>query len=737
MKPITILKRLTQRFGLRGKDIKYVWEKPSETEGRRYYTEAELAQKETNKIKKRLKEDFRLELFNMKRKKRRAEAEEDVVFGHKTPVMKPFDLVNVTELYKIPSNNLVNELANTKKNYMEGLVPPYKRIDLKIKGIIDSLVELRQQIESNLEQTNDEYVFREKLFADEKIRTEMSELKSALKQLNFKYLPTFLLYLRQEIGYNCEYISDLHMYKLVENIIEENFHAYTTEELCLIFYAITTKMPKVCSIELRKRIRVKLAETDFNTLPVTSLLLVYNAFKNDFNNQKIHNKCIDYLFKNVNRVRDGLKENPNLAAQVLYTFANCRRMDRYRKFYIENDEVEREALKVSHLYLPMIMDNMNKLTKDDFLRLITSFYILKLNDYGEFYSEFEYYFTENISLFSNFEKCQVLYYFANGNGGRGMANPSFWKEIVDKHLLTNINPEELDTLSLCNLVNSLVTAKAVSSDRFNQVFKQSLTKVLEGNHLSYKEIALLSTPLAYLDMLSNSNEVYLKNLLRIASFMDEWVPMTYYTDIKPLMHYIMQAKPAWNLAYLENLSYHAEKKFSTYKLREKYITEDYNDIVTIVNKLDTYLLNFMDYKNLFLIDFCIEERKLAIMYLTERDYIYNEEDGKKVLSAATEVKLETLKKDEFVVCSIDHEEFMAITENKTDWLKGKLEEAFKLTENKAIEIHVETQKEIMMRVSRILRKELEDVRFPDLKEKLIIFDKMHKELEAEIEDANK
>lgn len=737
MKRLHLAVRSFRQFGLRDKDITYLWDQPANQKTKKFYTEGELGQKQKNIMTRKMKEDFRIHLLDLKKVKAVEKPVEDEIFGFDLPDMKKFDTSSTQEIYRTEKSPDSEEFIANKLSYLPEYVHPFGKIDARVEQAISEIKGLVHNKEVEFGNIRDEYLLRESIFKNQDIKEAMLNLKSAISEINYKYIPVLISKLCFDLKYNEEYTHEVGLYRTIEEKINSHIHLYSITELAQIYFGLTFKLPKKCSLALRQLIREKIANNNFNVLSPEQVMRIYTAFKNDFNSQKIHHKCIEYFFDQKGKVEKCLAQDPNLAIKVLYTYMNSRPTNRYRRALLEDQEIEKEADKMTDWYMPLVLQSISQMKKNDFLRLLSVVYTLKLKDYEELYIVLEDYFLNNIDGFNNNEKALVLYYMARCNNDRGICTREFWRTIAKQHVGSTIPTNTLQITAFCRLLYSLTVTKSIGVAEFEKTFGQNILSFLSSEELSFSEASLLASVLVMLDSPTAKLDKYFKSFIKNVSLKQEWVPLRYYYQLKFFIQYCNTIHPEWNAKYIENLFYHAEKKFNTYHSRQSYVIPEYKDISSVISRLETYLLSFMDYKNLFLIDYCIEERKLAVMYLTDKDYLFDSLGGEKELNPLTEMKLRLLERDDFVVCSIDHEEFMAIRENKSEWLKKKLEEAYKLTEERAKEIHIAHQKKVMERILAFGKAEYEDTRFEDLKIKLEIVNEQADKLRQELVEANK
>ena len=202
---------------------------------------------------------------------------------------------------------------------------------------------------------------------------------------------------------------------------------------------------------------------------------------------------------------------------------------------------------------------------------------------------------------------------------------------------------------------------------------------------------------------------YLKALVVRLSFFDEWVPINYYFNIKMLTYYVSKRVPTWNLEYVINLCYHAEKVMLTERLRARKLDVEHQTVTSIIQKdLQMGLMSYVDFENLFLIDYAIDEYKFGVVLQTDRDSLYQRDDEERIASPLFDLKREILALHGWTICTVDYAEFTKLGEKRASWLRDRIKEHY----NKALEkgkcLQDEKVKEAMARLERIATMDVRD-----------------------------
>lgn len=74
------------------------------------------------------------------------------------------------------------------------------------------------------------------------------------------------------------------------------------------------------------------------------------------------------------------------------------------------------------------------------------------------------------------------------------------------------------------------------------------------------------------------------------------------------------------------------------------------------------MISFLPFKNLFVLDYCMEERKLVYFLLKEIDFLYSKENEEEIISPSFDMKVKLLELSDWTVAVIDYREFESLKE---------------------------------------------------------------------------
>jgi len=718
----TLITRLFSKTNLKGKHLTFEWQTQNdgpEKTGEKWETKTEAADKKKAAQAARMQEDFRIDLFDLNPKPQSPVIEEDELFGTNFPAMKPFDTAHIRDVYNIASYSSKNALADKKLSYLNELVG---KLEVPEAGLQNHLNLVEQKIHAFIAQSSGSISLisdadLENFYSSPEIRPLLEKLALLAQKAHQTSFPNLLITLSKQLRYLRDYVPSIPIYKEIERTLFSMLHLYSVQDLCKINFGLTYIMPKRCSTELRTKIRDQVADAPMSSLSIDEVLMMYTAFKQDLGCFKIHRKCMAFLIDNFDGIKELCKSNAHLALNIVYTFANCRPGKRYRKKFelLNKNEIDFtfEAGKIEELYMPLVVLNVDKYGSEDFIKFLSISKILNYNDYDEIYFEIEKFMLKNADKLETTELATILYYMAHTNL-HGFGTRAFWKSFVDKLAGFFKATSESDAHDIVKIANALATCKAIDVATFGKLFGKYLLDTL-GNQsvpFSHHDFSLLASAFMYLDLSTPNKDLvkpYLKALVVRLSFFDEWVPINYYFNIKMLTYYVSKRFPTWNLEYVINLCYHAEKVMLTERLRARKLDVEHQTVTSIIQKdLQMGLMSYVDFENLFLIDYAIDEYKFGVVLQTDRDSLYQRDDEERIASPLFDLKREILALHGWTICTVDYAEFTKLGEKRASWLRDRIKEHY----NKALEkgkcLQDEKVKEAMARLERIATMDVRD-----------------------------
>lgn len=718
----TLITRLFSKTNLKGKNLTFEWQvqkEGPEKVGEKWETKAEIADKKKAAHTARMQEDFRVELFDLNPKPQPPVIEEDELFGTNFPTMKPFNTSHIREVFNIVNYPGKNTLADKKLAYLKELVGKLEVPEAGLQNhlnIIEGKIQAYiAQISGSISLISDSQL--NEFYNSPEILPLLEKLALLVQKANQTSFPNLLIILSQKLRYLRDYVPSIPIYKEIERSLFSTMHLYSIQDLSKINFGLTYIMPKRCSTELRTSIRQQVLDASFSSLSIDDVLMVYTAFKQELNCFKVHRKCVAFLIDNYDGIKELCKKSPDLAINIVYTFANCRPGKRFRKKFglVNNDETDftYEAGKIEELYMPLVVLSAPKFGSIEIIKFLSASKILNYHDYDEIYFEIEKFLLKNADKLELSELAPILYYTGHTNM-RGFGSRTFWKSFVEKFTKFFKLTPEADVHEVTKIVNALASSKAIDTQIFEKVFGKYLLNALNDHSIvfNHHDFSLLATTFMYLDLSTPNKDLmkpYLKALVVRMSFFDEWVPMNYYFYIKMLIYYVSKRFPTWNLEYIINLSYHAEKVLLTERLRHRNLDKEHQTVTSIIQKdLQMGLMSFVDFENLFLIDYAIDEYKFGVVLQTDKESLYQGDNEDRLSSPLFDLKREILALHGWTICTVDYAEFTKLGEKRASWLRDRIKEHYNKALEKGKNLSDEKVKEAMDRLERIVTMDIRD-----------------------------
>ena len=699
------------RMSLRGKKIVYEWqvqENSSNPKPKKWLNTRELEEENEAKMKTKEQEDFRREMLDLNPKTPPPVIEPDDVFGNAIPESKPFDLAMITDIYYRSNYHGKGKLIRLKTAYLREFNNFEEIYDNDVASNLAALESLGAELAKklNVESTIDISDQEKQIFFNrEDVKSILEKLNKALSRTSYKNIPTVILRLTQKTGFSSDDFSEFKLFETMHNVLGKSIHVLTPLELVKIYYGLTSYFPKKGSLIFRRLIRDQIEKINFDLLSLPEIMMYFTAFRTDRNHINIQSKCTKFFISKYQQIEPLLATNDTLALDIVYTFANCRPEKRFWKRIKLVNDTEKENVfeqdKIEHLYMPHVLKNLSKYKEIELVKLFAIFKVMDLRNYDEVYYHFQNLILKDFDRIDPDVMANLIYSSAKINV-RGCGTRSFWNEFSKKFAESWLKKPGFSNSNPClRILFSLVHNKAVTPEEFVKKYGDSFIKVIEDKNTDFNEISLGCWIVMYMDMASKGKDTVKAHsgaVMRALVNKNKIIPLFYYTPVKYFIWYFSKRYPKWRLNLLESLCYHAEKEFSTSRLRRNLLTREYMEFSAVIQKqLDLDIMSLVDFQNLFLIDYAQQDYKFAIFVRGENDCLYSEAGEERVSTGLFDLKREILAQNGWTVCTIDAEEFKGLGEGRIDWLRKQIEASFKKCLDKKGELTAERLAQIQER----------------------------------------
>lgn len=652
----------------------------------------EELKEQQSKVNKEFDEDFRVKLFDLEPKVKPADPIPDPVFGLDVPSPIPIASGLIAEVFRQDTDESQFRLSGLRQDYLPFCVGAQTLNDSALQGVLDGLIaahaEFCRSKGKHFDHISEEDL--EEFFATR--REDLVKLEMLARETGFSNLIPLIIALR----FNARLMNGS-IFRVIEERLAAHLHLFSLRELALIKFGTEASTPKPTSRDFRTKLRKKiLSMLDLykSTLSVRDFLYVFTAFRLEWNNYTLHYKFMAFIKFNAVRITKACAEDPTLAIDFLYTFANCRLPKRFRKLMFQENELDKETELVMDIVqksLTASLRESKEITPSHVLRLLTSISVLGLSDYEEIFHlldkqliRMKDQLVETPFLFAD-----IINLLANSNGRRQVPAAGFLA--LAPELSSKLLPRliETDLSSALKVVSGLVKYRLVDFRSTKKIF-DALFASIDSQEVGYRNLstasfivlALFALPELKIDPTSLEN--YSRITFRKISSRKEFVPLNYWRDIKQFCFMVAHLYPAWRMDHVEILCYHAEKRFNTSRLRPKLMTADLQSVASLMpTDFESKLLPLGDFHNLFLIDFAARDIKLAIRLISEDSLISGSTKEAPKFSVYHEIHGALIRLDDWTLCDIHLDQFNDMKANRAVWLKEQVTSAYKLAVEKS------------------------------------------------------
>lgn len=201
-------------------------------------------------------------------------------------------------------------------------------------------------------------------------------------------------------------------------------------------------------------------------------------------------------------------------------------------------------------------------------------------------------------------------------------------------------------------------------------------------NFNFLELANVAYGLLYTD--AKDRDLW-KAFAKNVSTQEYSCPLIYYTPLKIARYYMDILFPEWDYKHYENTCFQAERYYSITKLNHDYDRyQENHDISRALNlqlKLDDITTVFMEFENLYYLDFAFMPYKVGILVLKERDYMPYSDKPR----AAFQLREKILKANDWELMILKYTDYQALGPKRVDWLKAELDKLLKKREYKVKE----------------------------------------------------
>lgn len=298
---------------------------------------------------------------------------------------------NSQEMFKFsaPENDFqkLKSLIYNRNKHISGFLPPFELSNEKLEEIYIQLkaIKHKYKIDLNSEEdihriVNDSYSKPlESVYIKDKSNTEYLQLYLKIQNnlleeiqnnLSIKVIPNLLMKFVFDLGFN-----DKSFWIILEQIILDNLHHYSVNDLTKIFFVITYACPKFTSDLFRNIIYDEIFKQVEN-LSFDEMLHVLAGCR-ESKNKKIYDKLANIIIDKKDKLLIAQADRGNAIAKLIYTYA----LHKPRKYGVNTQVPQKDLVeKFIRAFENDLMETILKMNARELAWIANSLYLLRLEN---------------------------------------------------------------------------------------------------------------------------------------------------------------------------------------------------------------------------------------------------------------------------------------------------------------------------------------------------------------------
>lgn len=601
-----------------------------------------------------LKEEISLEV------KEDTEVFEDPIWKLEQPIDRKYDRIKSKELFWISRNESHYKDSDRRINYLKEFVTPFVIHDADIVSTIQKIKSKTN--EKFLMETNQEFQIEKIYQENQEIKELFNQLNVQIRKTHYKQFPNIALSLTFDLRYKVDVFN---IWKFLENVIFQNLHHYDLLEISKIHYAMAGVMPKIGSPTFHKAC-IDLIKQEIKAANIYDVLYIYTSYKM-LGKDKLHTFLYKELLIRKDEVCSLLKQDPDLIANLIYTSANCRLPNRYRRLMRAKDEHIEESQKLIDLYLDDLMKGFDKISLESTCRLSLAFTISRVENYLDVLIKIQQKVLSNLDKLDSFLVSNFLYSFSKFSNGRSEGEMKFYAQMADfveKFWLEFSNKDKAR-------IFYAYTSRGFQQQTCGLIDKLFVPWANENvSSLSYSELSNVIMSLMYIQYING--DFWRKMVINVAK-QKYVVPISHYFAFQIARNYISIFYPRWNLKPLEQALYEAGNQFSPFRVPKPTEDEEFLDFYRVLQfKFHINNKPFLEWENLFSIDIAILPQKVGILKQGAMENFQDSYD----IRPFYKLKKFILDNKGWKVWVVNWKEYLEQGENKDAWFMKHFDEVY-------------------------------------------------------------
>ena len=610
--------------------------------------------------------------------------ETDVLFEEEeNPTPRKYDRIVGKELYYIPRINNLKAYNDRKIAYLTEFQGDNEIHDERITSLLQAaekrLTEVLNASVANFQ--SPEFDASEVQRQDSQVVEALEKLRDLIPKTNEKLYPNIALYLAQNLRYKEDFSG---VWEAIEEGAMKNLHNYSTIDIAKMKFALAGTFPKAGSPRLHKAL-LDIALQDVPTASASELMHLFHAFRL-MNRPKIYNKIVEeFLSKGVVFA----KNDPEIVANLIYTYANCKIKKHHRSKIRDPIEDVREGNQLLEYLLNDIEAAIPKLSLDGLLRLSLGVMLIRTADFRDIAIKIERIVRKRVAELDAFQTANFIYAFSKMNNGASAGKAAFYTDL-EKNVFKY--QKEFNDLEKARIFYAYSSRALLSNDLRDKVFLPWIKSHVE--HMDYTQLSNVAYGLMFIE---NTDRDIWRKFARNVSTQKHRCPLLLYAPLKIARFYIEMLFPKWDLSHYEDTCFEAERVFNTNRLENQFEHDEYQAFTRIikfeVNEEEMRVR--LEWENLFIVDFCIPEQNFGILLRKARDCLPDSTEARPIFK----LKKKILEANRWTILEIDWNAFGNMgVENRNEWLKAEVTKYKEKTKKNIERNQQERRQEILERM---------------------------------------
>ena len=586
---------------------------------------------------------------------------ESLYQDNEEPPIRKYGRIQAKELYWKPRVDNIYEYNNRKMNYLKEFQEPYTLHEEHSRAIIEELTTvLNQKFNTRLLNIQDPFFnATQSIFIENPdVIAKLKDLASIIPKIHYKHYPNIALALAYQLRYK-EDIAGI--WANMETELFKVLHNVTTLEIVKLRYALGGFMPKGGSAKLHKAF-IDILSNDLPGCGINELLHIYHAFRMS-KNEVFHAKLFNEI---ITKGPAFVKDDPDLLANTIYTYMNCRLLARHKNKFREPDLDDKEANRFLDKFVDLLEQNVKQMSIDSLCKLALSLSVLRVDLYGDIVLKIERTIVSRNNELDAFQTANIIYAFSKTNGFALAGRPSFY-EAMEKNVIKF--KDQFNSHEMSRIIYAFAARSLATNQLKNIVFLPWIKANLAD--ANFVELANIAYSLMFMEV--KDAEIW-KAFAKTVNAQSLVCPLIYYKPLKLAEHYIHNLFPKWDLSLYQDTIFEASREFSTWRQQKSYEKLEYYDLSRIIIVdigIDAHI--WVEWENLLIVDYAILPNKVGILLQKKSDSLpFSKEASPRHL-----LKQKILEINGWRILNIEHESFLEMGPGRKEWLEKEIN---KLTE---------------------------------------------------------